>query len=50
MITLDYCFNFGMAFGLMFADADECEEQELHWGVLLFLGPISLFLEKHLEQ
>lgn len=46
MITLDYSLNFGMAFGILIADADEREEAELDWGVLILLGPISFYLEK----
>jgi len=46
MITLDYSFNLGFALGFLIAEADEAEEAELDWGVIIFLGPISFFIEK----
>jgi hypothetical protein len=45
-MIIDYAFNFGMAFGIMFATAEELEEQEISFGMVLLLGPISIFIEK----
>lgn len=45
-MTFDFCFNNGFAIGLMYADDETCEEDEIVWGIGLMLGPITLFLEK----
>jgi len=46
MITFDYSLNYGFALGFLIAEKDEAEEHDLDWGVIIFLGPISLFIEK----
>ena len=46
MITIDYCFNFGMAIGIFFAEEEVREEEGIDWGVILMLGPINIYVEK----
>lgn len=45
-MTISFDFLYGMAFGLLFADAESCEEEGIEWGVMLLLGPVMLLFEK----
>lgn len=48
-MTIDFCINKGLALGLLYADQDSCEENGIHWGIALLIGPFTVLVENPIK-